>query len=58
MLCLWCHEHCGDQGFCGPDCYEAYEAARDEYNRKSQADALLEGEDKPTNESFGTKGNQ
>jgi hypothetical protein len=57
MVCAWCHEFCGDQGFCGPDCYEQYEAARAEYLAQSQCDALLDPEPKPFNENFGDKGN-
>ena len=57
MPCLFCHESCGDQSFCGPDCYDAYEEARAEYLAQSQCDALLNGEPPPFNENFGNKGN-
>jgi len=43
MPCLYCHEPCGDQSFCGSDCYDAYEEARAELMAKSECDALLEG---------------
>lgn len=58
MPCLFCHNHCGDQSFCGSDCYDAYEEARAELAAQSECDALLGEHDAPPfNEAFGTKGN-
>lgn len=57
MPCLWCHNYCGDQSFCGPDCYEKYEEAMEEYKRWSAANEADEADEGPQNEWCGSRGN-
>ena len=57
MPCLFCQTFCGDQSFCGAECYDAYEEARAKYLAQSECEALLNPEPKPFNEGFGDKGN-
>ena len=45
MPCLYCHEPCGDQSFCGPECYDECEKARDEYLAQSELGFRLSYDD-------------
>lgn len=55
MVCLWCKEYCGDQGYCGSDCFEQHQEALAEYQAQSECEALLNPEPPPFNEAFGNK---
>ncbi len=55
MLCMWCHKPCGEQSYCGPDCFEAHEEAMEEYKRWSAANP--DDYEPPQNEWCGSKGN-
>jgi hypothetical protein len=55
MFCLWCQQPCGDQSYCGPDCYEAHEEAMEAWNRWSMANP--DDVEPPQNEWCGSKGN-